>query len=225
MNLAALFSGGKDSTYAIYIAQQSAWNVKYLVSIMPEEHSFMFHYPNIELTKLMSEALGIIQIIETSKKGEEAELQALKSALDKLKDVDGVVTGAIASDYQGSRINRICQQLGLKTLSPLWRKDGEMLLRDMMNAGFEIIIVGVYAEGFDQSWLGRKLTPETLQELLHLCEKYRVNPSGEGGEFETLVLDGPNFKKRLTIDGTSTRWEKDSGAFIVEKAHLEDKEK
>jgi len=98
-----------------------------------------------------------------------------------------------------------------------------MLLRDMLNAGFEIITVGVYAEGFDQTWLDRKLTPETLEELLKLCEKYRINPSGEGGEFETLVLDGPIFKKKLVIDESSTRWEKDSGAMFVEKAHLEDK--
>jgi len=115
VNLAALFSGGKDSTYAIYIAQQRAWNVKHLVSIMPEEHSLMFHYPNIELTKLLSEALGIPRVAKASKEGEEAELQVLKSELEKLKDIDGVITGAVASDYQWSRINGVCQQLGLKS--------------------------------------------------------------------------------------------------------------
>lgn len=223
VKVAALFSGGKDSTYALYLAEQRGWDVTYLVSIIPEEHSMMFHYPNIELSWLLSHALGVPLVIRRSKEGEDEELKALKNALKSIKNIEGVVTGAVASDYQWSRINGVCEELGLKTFSPLWRKSSEMLLRDMLSAGLDVMFVGVYAEGFDTSWLGKKLNLETLDELLRLSEKHRINPSGEGGEFETLVLDAPNFKKKLVVDESRVDWRKDSGAFMIEKARLIDK--
>lgn len=223
MKVAALFSGGKDSTYALYIAEQRGWDVTYLVSIIPEEHSMMFHYPNIELSWLLSHALALPLVTRRSKEGEEEELKVLKNALKEVENIEGVVTGAVASDYQWSRINGVCEELGLKTFSPLWRKSGEMLLRDMLGADFEIMFVGVYAEGFDASWLGKKLDLETLDGLLRLSVKHGINISGEGGEFETLVLDAPNFKKKLVVDETRVDWRKDSGALIIEKARLMEK--
>jgi ABC transporter with metal-binding/Fe-S-binding domain ATP-binding protein len=223
VNLAALFSGGKDSTYAIYIAQQRGWNVEYLVTVIPEKDSMMFHHPNIGLTEHLSTAMGIPHVAVASAEGEEEELKALSKALGQLRDIDGVVTGAIASDYQWSRINGICEKMGLKTFSPLWRMDGMMILSDMVKAGFAIIFDGVSAEGLDSSWLGKKLESGTLEELANLMMKNRINVSGEGGEFETLVLDGPNLEKRLVIEDSSVDWRRDSGILMVEKAALEDK--
>ena len=134
-----------------------------------------------------------------------------------------MITGAIWSDYQWSRINEICEELGLKTFSPLWRRDSEMLLREMLDAGFDMIIVGAYADGLDSSWLGRKLDAKMLEELIKLRKKRGISLSGEGGEFETLVLDAPNFKKGIRIEHSKTEWRKDGGALIIEKASLVDK--
>lgn len=226
VKLAALFSGGKDSTYALYSVQQMGWEVTHLVSIMPRKDSPMFHHPNIHLAKYLGKALGIQLIARESKEGEEQELETLRTLLEDIRkkgDLDGVVTGAIASDYQWSRMNGICQELNLKTFSPLWRKDGRMLLEDMLDAGFDIIIVGVSAGGLDSSWLGRKLDRKTLDELLELGEKHGINVSGEGGEYESLVLDGPNFAKRLDVDETHVDWKRDSGSLIVRKASLAEK--
>jgi len=220
VKVAILFSGGKDSTYAVYIAQQMGWEVRYLVSIIPEaEDSYMYHVPNIHLVPLLSEALDIPLVQERAKAGEDEELKALKRALGNL-DVDGIVTGAIASDYQHSRINRICHDLGLRVFSPLWRKDQGDLLRDYLRAGFSIMIVGVYAQGLDEKWLGRVVDEACLRDLLLLRSRYGINISGEGGEFESLVLDGPNFKKRLEVERVEKMWDGSRGALKVVKASL-----
>ena len=209
VNVASLFSGGKDSAYATYIAQQTAWTVKHLVTVVPVEGSMMFHHPNVGLAHLLAEAMGIPHVSVGSGEGEGEELTALGKALRRLKDVEGVVTGAIASDYQWSRINGVCHSLGLKCFSPLWRRDPGMLLWDLLAAGFEVVFVGASAEGFDRSWLGRRLDEGAIRDLIRLRKMHGVNLSGEGGEYETLALSGPNFAKRLVIERARVDWKRD----------------
>jgi ABC transporter with metal-binding/Fe-S-binding domain ATP-binding protein len=193
MKLACLFSGGKDSTYALYLTLKEGHEVAYLVSVFPESpESYMFHYPMIEKTIEQAEAIGIKHIIVRTKGEKEKELEDLKNALSRL-DVDGVVSGAIASNYQKSRIDRIAKELGIASLAPLWHKDEERLLKEQIDSGFEIIITHVAAQGLDKSWIGRKIDRKALEELKKIREKYQINLSGEGGEFETLVLDCPLF--------------------------------
>ncbi|MFQ5885085.1 MAG: diphthine--ammonia ligase, partial [Thermoplasmata archaeon] len=219
MDLAALFSGGKDSTYALYLAQQKGWTIKHLVSAVASEGSFLFHVPNIQLTSLHSEAMRIpLRQFEAS--GEEKEeLVALQDTLKEL-DVEGLVTGAVASDYQWSRFNRIGEEIGLKVFSPLWRKDQKRVLEDIISAGFEVIIVGVSAEGLDESWLGRRIDEECLKDLERLEQEKGINISGEGGEYETLVLNAPNFEKRLEIEETEEEWDGKRGTLKVQRAAL-----
>lgn len=217
MDVAALFSGGKDSTYALYLAQQAHY-VKYLVSILPErEDSWMYHSANIELTNLLSEALEIELI--TKKLSEKEELEGLKKILSGL-DISGVVSGAIASSYQKSRIDAICRELDLKHVSPLWHRVEKELLYKIVNTGFNAIITSVSAEGFDIRWLGREINTDCIKDLIALHEKYKINISGEGGEYESLVLNGPNFKKRLIVDSYETLWKNNSGIMIIKEAHL-----
>lgn len=220
MRVASLFSGGKDSTYALFLAQQMGWRVNSLVTIVPESNSMMFHFPNIELTRIHSEALDIPLVIQEAKSRE--ELEVLKDILGKL-DVDGLVVGAIASDYQHTRINRICHEIGLRTYAPLWRKHQVTVLRDETNAGFEIIIVGVSAEGLTEKWLGRRLSEENLEMFIALSRRASFNVSGEGGEYETLVLDGPNFQRRVEIEAASIQWDGKRGLYEVQEAALVDK--
>ena len=197
MRLACLFSGGKDSTYALYLILKEGHDVKYLVSVFPESsESYMFHYPMIERTKEQAEAVGIKHVIVRTKGEKEKELDDLKKALGKL-DIDGLFSGAIASTYQKSRIDRIAKELGIVSLAPLWHKDQESLLKEQIDAGFEIIITHVAAEGLDRSWVGRRIDYKAFEELKKIRDKHKINISGEGGEFETLVLNCPLFSHPL----------------------------
>ncbi len=222
MRVAALFSGGKDSVFAVYITQQYGWDVSHLVSLLPKKpDSWMFHSLNIHLTDLLAKAIGIPLVKRSTAAEKESELEDLKQVLQHL-EIDGVVSGAIASEYQRTRIEKICDKLGIKSFSPLWHKNQELLLRDQVKAGFHIIIVGVFAEGFDEAWLGRTIDEKTIDELVYLHKKQGINIAGEGGEYETLVLSGPVFSKRLIIDESEKEWNRDSGVFQVKAAHLED---
>jgi len=199
MRLACLFSGGKDSTYALYLILKEGHDVKYLVSVFPESsESYMFHYPMIERTKEQAESIGIKHVIVRTKGEKEKELDDLKKALGKL-DIDGLFSGAIASSYQKSRIDRIAKELGIVSLAPLWHKDQEGLLKEQIDAGFEIIITHVAAEGLDRSWVGRRIDYKAFEELKKIRDKHKINISGEGGEFETLVLNCPLFSHPLKV--------------------------
>jgi diphthine-ammonia ligase len=221
MNVAALFSGGKDSVFAVYITKQYGWNVTHLVSILPEQpDSWMFHSINIHLTGQLAEALGIPLVTRVTTAEKEAELGDLKILLQDL-EIDGVISGAIASEYQRVRIERICDELGIKSFTPLWHKNQELLLRNQVRAGFHIIITGVFAQGLDATWLGRTIDEGTIDALVHLNKKYGINIAGEGGEYETLVLSGPGFSKRLVIDDMIKEWKRDSGVLRVRAAHLD----
>ena len=221
MKVAALFSGGKDSVFAIYIAKQFGWDITNLVTLQPEiSDSWLFHSINIHLTEKLAEAIDIPLIKKQTKGEKEKELEDLKDILKNLK-IDGIISGALASEYQRTRIEKICYDLKIKSFTPLWHKNQESILRDQINAGFRIIIVGVFAGGLDKTWLGKTINEESIDGLLKLIRKYKINAAGEGGEFETLVLDGPLFKKKLVLDDVSKEWKRDNGILIVKKAHLE----
>lgn len=228
MKLAALISGGKDSIFSLYKAIQEGHEVKYLITVFPRrENSWMFHYPCVELTKLQARAIGIKHIIKESSGIKEKELKDLKKILKELKDnIEGVVSGAIASSYQKSRIDKICEQLQLKSFSPLWHKDPEEILKEEINAGFEIVIVGVYSAGLDKTWLGKIIDEKCIEDLIKLSRIYgRTFMVFEGGEAETLVIDGPIFKKRIEIIESKKVWDKktNSGYLKIKKAKLVEK--
>ena len=223
MRVAALFSGGKDSTYATYVAMQRGWDVTDLLSIMPEDRdSMLFHTPNLHLTALQAEAMRVPLIREPAAKGEDGELDALRRIFKRL-DVDGVIVGAIASDYQHARVNRIADEVGLRVFAPLWRRDPRRLVYDYLEAAFDIAFSSVSAEGLDASWLGRRWDNRAIQELLRLQETRGVHPCGEGGEFETLVLDGPMFLDRVRVVRAEREWHGMAGVWRVAEAHLESK--
>jgi len=156
--------------------------------------------------------MGKRQILVKTYGEREGELDDLKAALMKVKDkVDGVVCGVIASEYQKHRINMVCEEVGLRVFTPLWRKQPETLLEEEIGSGFEMIITGVSSEGFDESWLGRRLDEECFGELKELSKKHGIHLAGEGGEYETFVLDCPVFKKRLKVMKYKKVWNGSSG--------------
>ena len=223
MRLAALVTGGKDSTLALYRALKQGYEVTRLVTILPQrEDSWMFHFPNIHLTDLFAEAVGMPLVKAETTGIKEIELEDLKKLLSTL-DIDGVLHGAISSRYQKKRIDKICRELNLRSIAPLWKKDPTKLLKEMIDLGFHVVIVGVYAYGFDSGWLGKKIDSKTIEELTGLNKRYGISPVGEGGEYETLVLDAPFFRKKIQLLQTERIWEKQSGYLLVKKAELTDK--
>ncbi len=160
MKVAVLFSGGKDSTMALYKAIEEGHDVKYVVSVISENPaSYMFHVANIHITELSAESLGIPLLKKVTKGIKEEELKDLTQILSELKDkgIEGIYSGALYSVYQKSRIDKICEDLGLKSCAPLWHVDTKKYMEEIIDLGFEVIIISVSAEGLDESWLGKKI--------------------------------------------------------------------
>jgi diphthine-ammonia ligase len=223
----ALFSGGKDSTFALWCAIHQAYEVVCLLTIFPQRRdSWMFHYPDIEWTCLQAEALGVRQVTANASGLKEHELGPMKEALLGLKRTDGidcVVTGAIQSEYQRWRVERICHELGLRSVAPLWRRDPERLLREQVQMGFEFIMTACMAMGLGSDWLGRTIDSKAIDELKGISRRYGVSMVFEGGEAETYVLNAPIFNRRIRIDEAHPVWKGDSGHLDIVRASLSDK--
>ena len=226
MNSAVLFSGGKDSVMALYYALNNGDDVKYLLSMKSEnDESYMFHVPNIHLTDLQAEAIGI-PLLEARTKGiKEEELDDLLDAFKKLNDlgVEAIYTGALYSEYQKSRIERLAGEVGIQVISPYWHVDVEEYMNLVIDSGFTVILSGVAAYGLDEKWLGRVIDRKALEELIKLSKKTYINIAFEGGEAETLVIDGPIFKKRIEILDAEIDWDVSSGTYNILDACLVDK--
>ncbi len=215
MKLGVLFSGGKDSTYAAFLAKQQGHELVCLISLISEnKESYMFHTPAIHMTVQQAECMELPLIIQKTPGEKEKELveleKAIKTAVDKYH-IEAIVTGALASVYQASRIQALCDTLGLQCINPLWQKDQITLLEELVKNNFEVIIVGVFAYPLDKTWIGRKIDAQFISDVKKLQEKYKVNPAGEGGEFESLVVNCPLFKKRLDfvikkVTGEGNSW-------------------
>jgi ABC transporter with metal-binding/Fe-S-binding domain ATP-binding protein len=223
VRVAVLATGGKDSVLALYHVLKEGYEVKCLASMIPQrEDSWMFHYPNIRLVDLLAEAVEIpIAKAETSGI-EEEEVEDLKRLIQRL-DVGGVVSGAIESTYQKTRIEKICRQLGIACITPLWQRLQQDILAEILSLRFEVIITGVYAYGFDRDWLGRKIDETTVEDLVELNRKYGVSLVGEGGEYESMVLDAPLFKKRIKVVEAQRVWKGQSGYLHITKSRFEKK--
>ena len=227
MKSAVLFSGGKDSVMALNYAINNGDDVKYLLSIKSEnDESYMFHVPNIHLTDLISQAVEI-PLIEVKTAGvKEEELEDLKEGFKQLKSlgIEAIYTGTLFSTYQKSRIEKLTDELDMKAISPYWHMDPKEYMDLVIDSGFKVIISGVFAYGLDESWLGRLIDKEALSELEKISEKTYLHLAFEGGEAETLVIDGPIFKRRIEILEAETDWHLDNGTYTVINAKLVDKE-
>lgn len=223
MKLGVLFSGGKDSAFACWKAMQQEEVVCLITVISGNPESYMFHTPNIRLAALQAEAAGL-PLVEMETAGEkEEELLDLKQALIAAREqfgIDGVVTGAILSVYQVARVQRVCRELDLWCFNPLWNADQEAYMEELIDAGFRAIIAGVFSSPFDESWLGREIDRRTLDELREIARKHRVTLTGEGGEFETFVIDAPFFSRRIAIEEASRTYRNYNGVLRIERAGL-----
>lgn len=224
MKVASLFSGGKDSTYALWYAEMQGWDVEALVTVFPRKpDSWMFHYPALKWTQLQAEAAGIRQVSVDTSGEKEQELDDLGYALKALKEssgIEGIVSGAIASEYQRTRLDNLCEWLGLKSFAPLWHKNQAELVRDEIEAGLEIVVTACNALGLDERWLGRRLGVEELEELVELNHRFGVSIAFEGGEAETFTLASPAFRTRLNLRRSTPHWRGDSGYLDLEDVQV-----
>ncbi len=202
MKLAILFSGGKDSCLALHKVLQEDNEVLYLLNVFPDtEDSFMFHKPNLKFLKRQSKELGIELIVGKSKGEKEKELEDLKKLIEQVQEkVEGIVVGGIASSYQGDRIKKICDELGLKFIAPLWEYSPENIWEELLNEKFEIVLTKVSCEGIGKEWIGRKIGKKEIEELKKLGERYKFRIDFEGGEAESAVLFMPEFKSLIKVD-------------------------
>jgi asparagine synthase (glutamine-hydrolysing) len=227
MKLGALFSGGKDSVFSCYKVAQAGNEIECLITIISKNpESYMYHVPNITLTELQADAMEIPIIIRNSDGVKEEELLDMKLAVEDAItkfEIQGIVNGAIYSNYQRRRIENMCTELGLDNLTPLWKLKPKDMLIEMVESGFRLIMSAVAAGGLGPEWLGREITMEAIEELSTLHETCYVCTGGEGGEFETLVIDSPMFKKQLKILDAEPVWDGQAGIYDVIKAELVEK--
>ena len=226
MRLGVLFSGGKDSTLALHKAAEKEEATCLITLISENKESYMLHTPNIEVTALQAAAVGLPLIKRVTEGKPEAELKDLEAAIAQaIKDfqIEGVVTGAVESVYQASRIQRICNRLDVWCFNPLWKKNQKALLNEIVAAGFKVIISGVFAYPLDRTWLGKQIDETMIARLVALSKQYSLSPSGEGGEIETTVLDAPLFKKKIEVLDFEVEAKGNSGVFRIKQARLAEK--
>lgn len=224
MRVGVLVSGGKDSALALHRVLKGGHEVVCLVAMVPERvDSWMFHFVDVGLLRLFAEASGFPLVLGETEGVKDVEMEDLELVLGSL-GVEGVVCGAVASGYQRGRVEGVCGGLGLVSVCPLWGEDGVGLLRELVGLGFEVVVSRVAALGLGVEWLGRRLDEEAVVELVELSRRFGVSVVGEGGEYETLVLDAPFFReKKIELVEVERVWERQSGYLKVKKAHLTDK--
>jgi len=222
IKVAALVSGGKDGLAALHRAADEHQVVGLLAMSSHNRESYMFHTHNTSLVGLQAKAMGLPLLTEKTAGNKEEELSDLKKLLKKAKEdfeIQGVVSGAIRSNYQRTRLERICRDLDLKSLTPLWHVD-ELEYMQGIATDFKTIVVAVAAAGLDDSWLGRSIDQRAVAELAEIRQRQGINLAFEGGEAETLVLWAPRFRKEIKIEDSQQYWDGTRGRLEVEEASL-----
>lgn len=216
MRVAVLSSGGKDSAAAWWWAQCRGWDVTALVTVnITGDDSWMFQIPGTHLVEHQAKIANVPWLQVNTKGVQEEEISDLQSALSSLK-IDGIVSGALRSDYQKVRLERMAERLGIHSWTPLWHQSSIEHMRGLVSNGFEVMLTSVSCDGLDESWLGQILTEKSLAKLEQKADQFRFNVDGEGGEYETLVVGGPHLPGRLEIEGQAV-WKGNRGTFECSK--------
>lgn len=208
MKTLALLSGGKDSFLAAQMAMEQGYDVEAALTVIPEEFSLMFHYPNAAKAELVASLLDV----PWSTASEKDFTETIKSYVRQ--GFKAITVGAIASEYQKTRIEGLCTRLGIMSFIPLWRKEQSLILRELQLRGITAMIVSVSAEGFDKSDLGRLIDQDYMKELERKNERYGINVSGEGGEYETFVMAARGMGELEILDSEKV-WEGSHGYLLL----------
>ena len=225
MKLACLFSGGKDSTYAIHLAKKQGHDVVCLLSIFPKsEESHLLHHPNLRWTKLQSESMNIPQLTIISNSNETSdELIVMEKLLQNAKEqfqIDGLVHGGIKSKFQKEKFETLCLKLNLVSIAPLWGTDPKEYMNQLLDSNFHFMMITVSSDGLDEQWLGKLISKSDIEVLNNLSDKFGFNLNFEGGESETFVIDCPLFSTPIKINKFTKNWDGYRGRFEIVDAEL-----
>ena len=225
MRLGCLFSGGKDSTYAIYESIKHGHEVSCLMTLFPPSNeSQLFHFPNICITPLVAKALRIPQLVSSIRETNlQCELESLEGLIRQARimyHIDGIVHGGISSNFQNSNFNNCCSKYGLGIVSPLWGRPPFKFMKELISNGFKTLVTSVSAMGLDRYWLGKTIGEEELKILVELSARNRFNLNFEGGEAETLVLDSPIHHQKVDVAESEIHWDGQCGIFKITSVKL-----
>lgn len=196
MKLAAIISGGKDSWYAYYKMLKRGYEITTIITFIPKrKDSYMFHFPLAKNVSIQVKNLKITHYVFEVSGEKEKEVKEMREYLKKIvkkEEIRGLISGAIKSNYQKSRIDKICKELKIKSFTPLWHNDEKILLNEIIDSGFEFLVTHICAEGIEK-WKNKIINKINLNEFIRDLDKARCNISGEGGEYETFVIKSPLF--------------------------------
>jgi ABC transporter with metal-binding/Fe-S-binding domain ATP-binding protein len=225
MKLACLFSGGKDSTYAIHLAKKQGHDIVCLLSIFTKsEESHLLHYPNLMWTKLQSESMSIPQLTANSNSDKtDDELIVIEKLLHNAKQkfqIDGLVHGGIRSKFQKEKFETLCLKLNLVSIAPLWGMEPKIYMNELLDSNFHFMMITVSSDGLDESWLGKLILKSDIKILNNLSNKFGFNLNFEGGEAETFVINCPLFSNPIKINQFKKIWDGYRGRFEIVDAEL-----
>lgn len=225
MRVFALLSGGKDSVAAIEVAQGFGWDVVGVLALRPAaDDAWMFHTPMLGAVRGVAECLGLPLLEAPVREGADLEVADLEAAVQAARETwraDGLVSGALASEYQRARIEGVGHRLGLKTFAPLWHKDPRAHLRQLTGPGWDVRFSRTAADGVPNAWCGQRLDAAKVEAML--AHRSRPHVAGEGGEYETIVLDAPHYRRRLIIDQAHVEATASRATWVAEAWHTEGK--
>jgi len=227
MKVAVMFSGGKDSVACCLYALQQGWQIEALVAIKPRTtEAYLWHYPTVEWTLLQAEAMGIpIILARTDEIGSQKEAGVLGNVFARLKSEAILLGGVGLQETQINEVKKVAKKFGKNVIVPFAGMTSEELLEYEIKQGFDIRITDVATDGLGREWIGKKLDFEAMIDLKHLSGKFGFDALGEGGQYNTFVVDGPIFKQRIEFLEEEKIWDSktSSGYLEVKDAKLEDK--
>ena len=223
------------------------WDVQCVVSVgIRADDSMMFQTNGVSIAALQSAAMDVPWLPVLSDGKEEIEISDLEVALSEgidstsnfveiwpsewlspegltlyegVLDVDALIVGALRSDYQRTRIDMMCERLGIISYSPLWHNDSVSHMHALVEHGFEVMFVSISADGLGEEWLGSTLDKSSLEKLESLSRRHRFNLDGEGGEFETIVVSAPHMRRDVILEGEAV-WKGSRGSLEVLSCEL-----
>ncbi len=226
MKVAVLYSGGKDSNYAVEYALKKGWEIKYLLSVKPTRTDcYLFHFATVEHTPMQAEALGLKHILVRCSVADPVQEALVVREVVEGNRVDAVLLGGTGlQQTQIKSIQNALLPLGIEVFAAHAGEDHDLVVKTLIAKGYDIRISQIATEGLSEKWLGRQIDKDSFAELQKLSQQFGFHIGGEGGYYDTFVCDGPMFRKRIIIEDAENFMEgRYSGHMIAKRLRLVDK--